>query len=39
MASSPRTVAAPAKPGLFAELLRHWLAHNRRLAQAGMLPL
>ncbi|MCF4128757.1 hypothetical protein [Methylobacterium sp. SyP6R] len=47
MASSPSIAAtrsiAPAKtaakPGLFAEMLRLWLEHNRRLALVGMLPL
>ncbi len=29
----------PGKPGLFAEMLRLWLAHHHRLAQVGMLPL
>lgn len=46
MASSPSiaatripTAKASAKPGLFAEMLRLWLEHNRRVAQFGMPPL
>ncbi|MGE7414782.1 hypothetical protein [Methylobacterium tarhaniae] len=47
MASSPSIastrIATPAKastkPGLFAEMLRLWLEHNRRVAEVGLPPL
>lgn len=40
--ASTRSIPAPAataNPGLFAEMLRLWLEHHRRLAQVGIVPL
>ncbi|GJD50294.1 hypothetical protein OPKNFCMD_3033 [Methylobacterium crusticola] len=35
-----RSQTAPAaKPGLLAEMLRLWAAHNRRLLELGVQPL